>query len=135
MIFVDTGYLLAVLNPRDGLFERAQLWAVSIHEPLITTEYVVWEMVNSLSAPADRPKANAAVAEIHSSSSWELVYATPELLSEGILLHQRRADKHWSLTDCISFLIMEQRGIHRALAFDHHFEQAGFEALLRRDPP
>jgi predicted nucleic acid-binding protein len=134
MIFVDTGYLLAVLNPRDELFERAQLWAASVHEPLITTEYVVWEMVNSLSAPVDRAKSHAAVAEIRSSRSWELVYATPELLSEGLLLHERRVDKHWSLTDCISFLLMEQRGLRLALAFDHHFEQAGFEALLRRDP-
>jgi predicted nucleic acid-binding protein len=124
-----------VLNPRDELFERAQRWSAAIHEPLITTEYVVWEMVNSLSAPVDRSKAHAAVAEVRSSSNWELVYATPELLSASLSLHERRADKHWSLTDCVSFLIMEQRGLRQALASDHHFEQAGFEALLGRDPP
>jgi uncharacterized protein len=44
-------------------------------------------------------------------------------------------DKSWSLTDCISFAVMNDRGITRAMAYDHHFEQAGFEALLRRDPP
>jgi len=37
MIFVDTGYLLAVLNPRDGLFARAQQWAATVNEPLVTT--------------------------------------------------------------------------------------------------
>lgn len=42
--------------------------------------------------------------------------------------------KHWSLTDCISFVVMQQRGIRQALTFDRHFEQAGYEALLRRDP-
>jgi predicted nucleic acid-binding protein len=67
MIFVDTGYLLAILNPRDELFERAQRWAAFVDEPLITTEYIVWEMVNSLSAPADRAKAHAAVAETNVS--------------------------------------------------------------------
>src|SRR6266851_7667037 len=50
-------------------------------------------------------------------------------------LHAQRLDKEWSLTDCISFVVMERRGISRALAHDQHFEQAGFEALLRRDPP
>jgi predicted nucleic acid-binding protein len=135
MIFVDAGYLLALLNPRDALFERAQSWAVAIHEPLITTEYVLWELVNSFSAPIDRPKAHAAITEIRTSANWDVVHATPELFSEGLSVHRSRPDKNWSLTDCVSFLVMEQRGLQRALAHDHNFEQAGFEALLRRDLP
>jgi predicted nucleic acid-binding protein len=79
MIFVDTGYLLAVLNPRDELFARAQRWATAVQEPLVTTEYVLWELVNSLSAPVDRPKVHAAVAEMRTSESWQLIHATPEL--------------------------------------------------------
>ncbi len=134
MIFVDTGYLLALLNPRDELFERAQAWASSIDEPLVTTEYVLCELVNALSDPVDRPKAHAALADVRSSDYWQLVYATPHLFSEGLALHCSRADKHWSLTDCISFYLMQQHGLRRALAYDYHFEQAGFEAILRRDP-
>jgi predicted nucleic acid-binding protein len=134
VILVDTGYLLAVLNPGDQLFERAQRWAAAVNEPLVTTEYVLWELVNSLSDPVDRPKVHAAIDQIRSTADWELLPATPELLSGGLALHQTRPDKHWSLTDCISFVVMHERGLRRALAFDHHFEQAGFEALLRRDP-
>jgi predicted nucleic acid-binding protein len=92
MIFVDAGYFLAVLNPRDELFDRAQLWASAIHEPLVTTEYVLWELVNSLSAPIDRPKAHAAITEVRSSENWEIVYATTELFSESLSLHERRRD-------------------------------------------
>ena len=135
MIFVDTGYLLAVLSTGDELYGRAQAWAATVEEPLITTEYVLWELVNSLSDPVDRPKLHAAVAEIQTSEAWELVHATPLLFSQGLSLHQQRPDKHWSLTDCVSILVMQQRGVRQALAFDHHFEQAGFDALLRRDPP
>jgi predicted nucleic acid-binding protein len=40
----------------------------------------------------------------------------------------------WSLTDWISFVVLHERGLLRALAHDHQFERAGFEALLRRDP-
>lgn len=134
MIYVDTGYLLALLNPGDELFGRAQGWAAAVHEPLVTTEYVLWELVNSLSDPIDRSKVHAAIAEIRSSPHWELLPATPKLFTAGLALHQARPDKHWSLTDCISFQVMQERGCSRALAFDRHFEQAGFDALLRRDP-
>jgi predicted nucleic acid-binding protein len=42
-----------------------------------------------------------------------------------------RPDKEWSLTDCISFVVMNERGITDALTSDHHFEQAGFQILLK----
>jgi predicted nucleic acid-binding protein len=74
------------------------------------------------------------MAEIRSSKSWELVGSTTELFAEGLSLHGSRYDKDWSLTDCISFVLMQHRRLQRALAHDHHFEQAGFQALLRRDP-
>jgi predicted nucleic acid-binding protein len=135
MIFVDTSFLLAVLNPRDTLYSRAQAWAALIAEPLLVTEYVVWEMVNSLSLPVDRPKAHLAVQEIQTAPDWEWVPASNPLFVAGMQLHRERGDKSWSLTDCISFQVMQQRNIRRALTYDHHFEQTGYEALLRRDPP
>lgn len=134
MIFVDTSFLLAVLNPRDTLHLRAQAWAEVITEPLLVTEYVIWESVNALSTPADRPKVHAALREIQTAPEWEWVSASPLFFATGVRLHGERGDKTWSLTDCISFLLMEQRHIRRALTYDHHFEQAGYEALLRRDP-
>ena len=135
MIFVDTSFLLAVLNPRDTLHPRAQAWAAVIAEPLLVTEYVVWEMVNGLSLPVDRPKAHLAVQAIQIAPDWEWVPASNPLFVAGMQLHRERNDKSWSLTDCISFQVMQQRNIHRALTYDHHFEQAGYQALLRRDPP
>jgi predicted nucleic acid-binding protein len=53
------------------------------------------------------------------------------LFKRGVELFRTRRDKEWSLTDCISFLVMQQRGISDALTHDHHFEQAGFTILLR----
>jgi hypothetical protein len=61
-----------------------------------------------------------------------LVPATEELFQAGIGLYGSRSDKDWSLTDCISFVLMQRRGIQMALTGDRHFEQAGFTALLRR---
>jgi predicted nucleic acid-binding protein len=45
-------------------------------------------------------------------------------------LYRQRADKHWSLTDCISFVVMEQEGLREALTGDRHFAQAGFAAVF-----
>jgi predicted nucleic acid-binding protein len=52
-------------------------------------------------------------------------------LESGLDLYARHPDESWSLTDCISFVVMTERGIIEALTGDHHFEQAGFRALLR----
>ena len=135
MIFIDTGYLLAVVSPRDTLHICSQLWAQAIREPLLVSEYVLWEMVNGLSMPKDRPKAHALLAHIRAATDCEVVAASQELFQAGLQRHADRSDKEWSLTDCLSFIVMERRAIRRALTYDHHFEQAGFEALLRRNPP
>jgi uncharacterized protein len=60
--------------------------------------------------------------------------ATP-LLDAGIALYSQRTDKLWGITDCISFVVMQRHQITEALTTDHHFEQAGFIALLRQNPP
>jgi predicted nucleic acid-binding protein len=62
---------------------------------------------------------------------YVMVPASQELLDRGVTLYRQRPDKDWSLTDCISFVVMRERGITEALTADHHFEQAGFVALLR----
>jgi uncharacterized protein len=134
MIFVDTGYLCALLDQRDQLHSRAAAWEAAIADPLLTTEYVIWEFANAFSATDERAKAHAAVTLIRSHPAWTLITAGPELFEAGLTMYHRHADKSWSLTDCISFITMRQQGITRALTHDHHFEQAGFEALLRRDP-
>jgi len=133
MILADTGYLIALANPDDQHHARALVWAACLSDPILVTEYVVWEFVNFLSRPQHRATAHAMVGLVRAESVW--VAASPEWLEAGLALHRSRPDKAWSLTDCISFRVMHDRGVTRALAHDLHFEQAGFEALLRTDPP
>lgn len=135
MTGVDTRFFLALCQPRDALHSRALAWAAALSEPLLVTEYVLWETVNAPSQPIDRPKAHALVGFVRGTTSYEILPASSALFDKGLQLHEQRPDKEWSLTDCISFVVLSDRGITKALAFDHHYEQAGFEALLRRDPP
>jgi predicted nucleic acid-binding protein len=55
-----------------------------------------------------------------------IVGPEPETFTQGIELYRNRPDKNWSLTDCISFVVMKREGITEALTGDRHFEQAGF---------
>ena len=134
MIFVDTSYVVALVNRRDQWHERALAWSQAIEDRVVTTEYVLWEAVNFLSSPVDRGKAKAVADYLRSDPSVEFIFASPDLLDKGLELHSARGDKAWSLTDCVSFRLMDQRGLKQALAADKDFEQAGFEALLLRDP-
>ncbi len=134
MILIDTGYLIALLRPNDELHQRAVAWSEAIREALAVTEYVLVEAMNHLSAPAERTAAHRMLAEIRGDASCGVIHASPDLFEAGVRLHEQRRDKAWSLTDCISFCVMRDRGISRALAYDHHFEQAGFDPLLRREP-
>jgi predicted nucleic acid-binding protein len=134
MILLDTGFLIALADARDRLHPRALAWSAQILEPRVVTEYVLLETVNYFSASSDRPRAHSLVSHITSKPGYLVVESSHALFEAGLRLHQQHADKEWSLTDCISFLVMRGQGIRQALAYDHHCEQAGFEALLRRDP-
>ena len=130
MILLDTSYLIALFDARDGLHARAMAWSEAVNEPLLVTEYVLWETVNAFSHPADRAKAHALVALVRAEPDYEVLKAGGEVFEAGLALHRARPDKGWSLTDCISFVVMEQQGLTEALTADHHFTQAGFHVLL-----
>jgi predicted nucleic acid-binding protein len=133
-MLVDTGFLIAIIDPGDELRGRAQAWLEYLERPLILTEYVWLETLNFFSATPFRSQSRELIDQLISSPDCEFVEVRDALRQEALKLHFARADKNWSLTDCVSFVVMQTRGIVRALAYDHHFEQAGFEALLRRDP-
>lgn len=134
MILIDTGYLIAILRPTDELHPRALAWSQAVREDLLVTEYVLLEAINELSAPPERSAAHRMLALVRADQACRIVHASHDRFEAGIRLHEQRPDKAWSLTDCISFHIMQEHGITRALAYDHHYQQAGFDPLLRRDP-
>ncbi|HET6574633.1 MAG TPA: hypothetical protein VFG68_13580 [Fimbriiglobus sp.] len=69
-------------------------------------------------------------ARLAADPSTQIVPASDDLFTAGLDLYGRRPDKQWSLTDCVSFVVMGREGIAEALTGDHDFEQAGFTARL-----
>jgi predicted nucleic acid-binding protein len=78
-----------------------------------------------------RQAAFMLIEKSRSNPNIEIVSQTTELFQSALKLYYQRLDKNWSHTDCASFQIMQQQNILEALAYDKHFEQAGFVALLR----
>ena len=98
---------------------------------VVTSAWVLTELANYLAGTGNRNAFVRLLRELRKDAQVVIVPPGEEFFERGIELYAARADKRWSLTDCISFLIMEERGITDALTTDHHFEQAGFRALLK----
>lgn len=134
MIFVDTSYLLALAMSNDALHEVAIAWSNAVAGPLLTTEFVLLEFVNQLSAPRHRALASRIVKRMYEDESFRIVSASTRIFRAGLELHTERQDKSWSLTDCISLVAMREAGVNMALTHDVHFQQMGFRSLLRELP-
>ena len=128
--FADTFYYLAVLNPNDAAHRRAVELRRSAGGPTVTTAWVLTEAANSLAGPGLRGLFLRLFDQLEADQSVTVVPAAEALFDRGVAFYRSRPDKEWSLTDCISFVVMKERGIDEALTEDHHFEQAGFKALL-----
>jgi predicted nucleic acid-binding protein len=133
-VFADTGYWIALLNPRDELHDRARQVSTTLGlTPIVTSEWVLTELLNSFAERGAqfRVVVSRTVATLRSNPSVIVVTQTSASFGDAFQLYQDRSDKSWSITDCSSFLIMRQYGIDAALTYDRHFEQANFQALLR----
>jgi len=129
-VFADTSFYLALLREGDSLHHRA-LVESRINRPLVTTEFILLELGNACARAADHADFVAMVGGIRASSRIQVVGLNTSLLNKGLQLMNERQDKDWSLTDCISFQVMEELHLSEALTADKHFEQAGFTALLK----
>ena len=129
--FADTGYWIGLTNTQDELHQRAREWSERLTAKLITTDAVLIEVADAFSGTAWRAIAAALIEDVLSDPDITVVPLDRALFVRGFERYRAREDKDWGLTDCISFVVMEERGIREALAYDQHFVQAGFRALLR----
>ena len=132
-ILVDTLFVVALIN-RDDQYHRKAVELSEIFEGsrLIVTDAILLEIGNAL-ASGYRAEAALAIEQFLDSEEVDIIRLDPDLFGRALELYKSRSDKFWGLVDCISFLVMKERGIGEALTFDRHFVQAGFRALMRDD--
>ena len=131
MIFADTFYFLALLNQDDDAHNKARAVSEQLTDPIVTTAWVLTEISDALAAPNLRRIFLRLIRVLRADANTTIIPPTQTLFDEGLKLYADRSDHGWTLTDCISFVALRQQDITEALTGDHHFEQAGFRALLR----
>ena len=131
VVFADTYYYLALASRRDAGHERAVAFSRAYRGHVLTTPWVLTEVADALASPDQRRLFVAILADLKRDAHCTVVAPTNQLFEAGCDQYSQRPDKSWSLTDCISFVAMQQHGITEALTADHHFEQAGFRIILR----
>ena len=131
-VFADTFYFIALLNPRDPHHQAAVEATDDLSPHIVTSNWVLAEVADALSAPHVRQRTARFIRGVLEDPDTTVIEDEVRWFERGLELYQQRADKSWSLTDCISFQIMQSRGIREALTGDHHFVQAGFVALLAK---
>src|SRR5207253_6804793 len=118
-------------NPTDPHHSRAAAAARNEPRHRVTTDWVLVEIGDALSRAGNRDVFLRFYEWIRQHPGTTIVPASRQLMEDGVHLYRYRRDKDWPLTDCISFVVMEDEEIHEALTGDHHFEQAGFRVLLK----
>lgn len=133
-IFADTGYWIALIDPKDVLHDKAKSVSVSLGQVIIvTSEMVLVEFANFFSNKGFKFRETAAktIDGIRSNPNARLIPQTSIQFQSALSMYRSYTDKQWSLTDCVSIQTMQKEGIQEVLAHDQHFEQAGFKPLLR----
>ena len=135
-VFFDAGYWIALWNPRDALHPRALSDADGPGTAtVLTTQMVLVEALDAMVGMGEF-RRRLAIRMIHDQDAdpnVEVIPQTEAQFKAAVERYAARNDQRWSLTDCASFLVMEERNISKALAYDRDFDQAGFVAVLREN--
>ena len=133
-VFVDTAAWLALVNKSDSAHQKARTVRdalLKVHIQFVVTNYVMVEIANALCKVPQRETAVKLINSIEMTKNIQIVEIDKEIYKEAWQVYSTYLDKDWSLTDCMSFVVMREKGITEAFTTDKHFEQAGFNILLK----
>jgi predicted nucleic acid-binding protein len=129
-IFLDTWFILALLNARDADHAEAKrlLPRIRAAATLVTTDAILLEACNGL-AKYNRTGAAQFARACYTDARFDVVAVERGLIQSALRQYEGVSDKGWGLTDCLSFIVMREHEIQLVATRDHHFRQAGFITL------
>lgn len=130
-VFIDTSFIIALLNPNDKFNKIAQEYThhLFVDHEVWTSEAVLFELGNTFTK-SNRELVKIFISNLRRSPYVHIVWGNKDLFQKALVLYSQHDDKRWSLTDCLSFIIMNEHDLSIAYSSDHHFEQAGFHYVL-----
>jgi len=128
--FVDAWLIIAALDPTDAHHRKARRLAARLSQAgFVTHDGVFSEVLAFFAGGGARLRALAVETLRNTRIRWTVLPADRDLFDRAVDLYERRSDKEYSLTDCMSMVVMRDRGISQVLTNDHHFSQEGFTVL------
>ena len=134
-VFLDTAYVIALSSKEDVFHEVALQISNALQGEqtnLVTTQAILLEIGNALSKRRFRRAAVTLLEALQADPKVEVIAFSQELYDKAFELFRARPDKDWGLIDCVSFVVMQQQSISQTLTPDIHYEQAGFQPLMRQ---
>ncbi len=128
--FADAWFYIALLDRDDQHHHRVREFTIANDDIYVTTRWVLAEVANALGGTSLRKQVTVLLNDLEQDPSTVIIKPSDALYLRGLQLFSTRPDKNWSLTDCISFVVMEEHRLTEALTGDRHFEQAGFNAVF-----
>ena len=129
-VFGDAFFYVALINRKDEHHEQVMEWARGFTGEIVTTQWVLTEVADAFAESHIRRRLKEGFEEMARDPATRIIEVSPEYFARGLARYDARPDKEWSLTDCISIVVMGDEGLTEALTEDGHFEQAGFVALF-----
>lgn len=130
MIFVDTGAWYAFAIPSDPDHEQAKEILGNSTEPLVTSDYVVDELLTLFAVRGQKPKGIEWLHDVLAPGGTRLILVSEDDFAGAVLIYEQFGDKAWSFTDCTSYVLIERLALEHACSFDHHFRQFGIVNVL-----
>ena len=132
LLFVDTSAWAAIADASDDQHKAALAYqaAMAGRYRLVITNYILDELYTLLSmnvgyAPTIQFKHS--LDRLIQSGFVDIVWVSESIAQQSWqIFEQFNADKFWSFTDCVSYVVMQRYGITEVFSFDRHFSQMGF---------
>jgi uncharacterized protein len=132
-VLLDTPRLIALTSKRDNHHREAKSLETSLRDHdcrFVLSQLILTEYANAMSRANLRAPASKVIRSILRGTGFVVVELSPKGWHDAMKRWQQITDKDWSLVDCHSMLVCEQRGIELAFTADRHFSQAGLRTLL-----
>ena len=135
-LLLDSTFIAGLINSRDQLHSQAKdfLPLIETAAEVVITEAVLIEVGNLLHSVQLRQRVAEFIDACYGTANITIVSVDTERLRKALDFYRLHQDKDWGLTDCISFVVMKERGLVIAMTADAHFQQAGFRALMLEPP-
>ena len=129
-VFADTSALYAFINSKDPDHKKVKDYLEGFKGQLHITNFIFDEIITLVMARMGHDNAVITGKTLLNPKEFVLTRckAADELKAWELFVN--RPDRHYSFTDCASFVIMKKIGINKSLSTDSHFIQEGFETVL-----